>query len=222
MCHRLVTLRRPGAEGIPFGMMRVDPAGFVTKRFPLPHLLLPRHGNACPLWAVYKAFQTPGVLERQLVEFPNGSRFLMLARAVEKENRVARVPMVEVLTKSWRTVLLAGGTFIATNGIAYVFMVYVLSYGTTELGHSRGTMLALLIAPIQLGCEVDADDDLSGGAGGRGCRGRAGATRSSPARAGRGRASLRRRMSLNLRSPHSPVARLAHKPRSTCPTRSAP
>ena len=35
------------------------------------------------------------------------------------------MPIVEVLTTSWRTVLLAGGTFIATNGIAYVFMVYV-------------------------------------------------------------------------------------------------
>ena len=56
--------------------------------------------------------------------------------AVEKEDRIAKVPLVEVLTKSWRTVLLAGGTFVATNGIAYVFMVQVLSYGTTELGHA--------------------------------------------------------------------------------------
>ena len=67
-------------------------------------------------------------------------------RAVAQEGRVARVPLFEVLTKCWRTVLLAGGTFIATNGIAYVFMVYVLSYGTTELGFPRGTMLTLLIA----------------------------------------------------------------------------
>ena len=43
--------------------------------------------------------------------------------AVEKEDRITKVPLVEVLTKSWRTVLLAGGTFVATNGIAYVFMV---------------------------------------------------------------------------------------------------
>ena len=70
--------------------------------------------------------------------------------AVEKQDRITRIPMLEVITKSWRTVLLAGGTFIATNGIAYVFMVYVLSYGTTELGHSRSTMLALLIASCPL------------------------------------------------------------------------
>jgi metabolite-proton symporter len=67
-------------------------------------------------------------------------------QAVTKGQRVSKLPILEVLTTSWRTVLLAGGTFIATNGIAYVFMVFVLSYGTTELGFSRGTMLALLIA----------------------------------------------------------------------------
>jgi metabolite-proton symporter len=67
-------------------------------------------------------------------------------QAVREEDRVTRIPLLEVITNSWRTVLLAGGTFIATNGIAYVFMVYVLTYGTTELGFSRGTMLTLLIA----------------------------------------------------------------------------
>jgi metabolite-proton symporter len=67
-------------------------------------------------------------------------------RAAAAEKRIARVPLLDVVTRSWRTVLLAGGTFIATNGIAYVFMVYVLSYGTTELGFDRSTMLTLLIA----------------------------------------------------------------------------
>ncbi|MEO8204256.1 MAG: short-chain fatty acyl-CoA regulator family protein [Betaproteobacteria bacterium] len=91
-CHRLSTLRRPGAEGIPFGLMRVDSAGFVTKRFALPHLLLPRHGNACPLWAVYGALQAPGTMLRQLVEFPNGDRFLFVARTVEKNRPAFAMP----------------------------------------------------------------------------------------------------------------------------------
>jgi MFS family permease len=67
-------------------------------------------------------------------------------RAVEAEDRITKIPILEVLRNSWRTVLLAGGTFIATNGIAYVFMVFVLAYGTKQLGYSKGTMLALLIA----------------------------------------------------------------------------
>lgn len=85
VCHRLVTLRKPGMEGVRFGFMRSDPAGYVTKRFPLPYMPLPRYGNACPLWAVYRAFQTPGEMVRQLAEFPDGDRYFFLARAVEKQ-----------------------------------------------------------------------------------------------------------------------------------------
>ena len=84
VCHRLVTLRRPGSEGIPFAFMRSDPSGYVTKRFPLPNLPLPRYGGTCPLWAVYHAFQIPETIISQLAEFPSGDRFLFVARAVAK------------------------------------------------------------------------------------------------------------------------------------------
>src|SRR5690606_12181926 len=57
-----------------------------------------------------------------------------------------KMPSLEVLTQHWKTVLLAGGTFIATNGIAYAYMVYVLKYGEATLGFGKTTMLALLIA----------------------------------------------------------------------------
>ena len=84
ICHRLVSLRKPEAEGIPFAFMRTDPAGFIAKRMPLPRLPLPRYGNACPLWVIYEAFQTPGMLKRQLARFPNGEQFLFVARAQGK------------------------------------------------------------------------------------------------------------------------------------------
>ncbi|MCW5773259.1 MAG: DUF2083 domain-containing protein [Rhodospirillaceae bacterium] len=83
--HRLVTLRRPGAEGVPFAFMRTDPAGHITKRFPLRRLALPRHGHACPLWAAYLCYQTPDRIVRQLVEFSDGGRFVMIARTVTKQ-----------------------------------------------------------------------------------------------------------------------------------------
>ncbi len=85
ICHRLVTLRKPGAEGVPFAFLRSNPAGHATKRFPLPGLPLPRHGHACPLWAIYGAFQTPGRVVRQLAAFPDQSRFLFIARTVTKQ-----------------------------------------------------------------------------------------------------------------------------------------
>jgi len=87
-CHRLTTLRRPDAAGVPFAFMRSDPAGFITKRFALPRLPIPRYGNACPLWAVYSAFQTTGVINRQFVEMPAGDRFLFIARATVKNQAV--------------------------------------------------------------------------------------------------------------------------------------
>lgn len=48
-----------------------------------------------------------------------------------------KLPIMEVLTKHWKTVLLAGGTFIATNGIAYAYMVYVLKYGRPNSASAR-------------------------------------------------------------------------------------
>ncbi len=84
ICQRFVSLRRKGAEGVPFAMLRADAAGTLSKRFPLPNLAMPRHGSACSLWAVYGAFQTPGTVVRQLAETPSGDRFLFIARAVTK------------------------------------------------------------------------------------------------------------------------------------------
>lgn len=83
-CHRLVTLRRPDAAGIPFAFMRSDPAGFITKRFSLPRLPIPRYGNACPIWAIYNAFQSPGTIIRQVAALPSGDRFLFIACTTAK------------------------------------------------------------------------------------------------------------------------------------------
>ncbi|HEY0920821.1 helix-turn-helix domain-containing protein [Devosia sp.] len=82
VAQRLVSLRRPGAEGVPFGFLRSDPAGRLTKHFPLPGLLLPNSGHACPLWAIYTAFRIPDTSVRQVVRFTDGSRYLFIARAV--------------------------------------------------------------------------------------------------------------------------------------------
>ena len=81
LCHRFTSLSRPGFEGVPFAFLRANAAGYLTKRFPLPRLPIPRFGGACPLWTVYAAMQTPDVRHRQLTEFPNGDRFFIIARA---------------------------------------------------------------------------------------------------------------------------------------------
>jgi predicted transcriptional regulator len=88
VAHRLVTLRRSGENGVPFAFLRSDPAGRLTKHFPLPGLPLPSAGHACPLWVIYAAFRTPGRTVRQVAQFPDGSRYLFLARA--QSRRLAR------------------------------------------------------------------------------------------------------------------------------------
>ncbi|MEF3046976.1 helix-turn-helix domain-containing protein [Pseudotabrizicola sp. L79] len=84
VAHRLSTLQRPGAKGIPFFFVRVDQAGTITKRHSATRLQFARFGGACPLWNVHRAFETPGHFLRQLAETPDGVRYLSLARDVSK------------------------------------------------------------------------------------------------------------------------------------------
>ena len=84
VCHRLSTLQRPGAKGIPFFFVRVDQAGTITKRHSATRMQFARYGGACPLWNVHAAFETPGRFLRQLAETPDGVRYINLARDVSK------------------------------------------------------------------------------------------------------------------------------------------
>ncbi len=84
VAHRLSTLQRPGAKGIPFFFVRVDQAGTITKRHSATRLQFARFGGACPLWNVHRAFETPGRFLRQLAETPDGVRYVSLARDVSK------------------------------------------------------------------------------------------------------------------------------------------
>ena len=84
VCHRLSTLQRPGAKGVPFFFVRVDQAGTITKRHSATRLQFARFGGACPLWNVHLAFETPTRFLRQLAETPDGVRYISLARDVSK------------------------------------------------------------------------------------------------------------------------------------------
>lgn len=84
VAHRLSTLQRPGAKGIPFFFVRVDQAGTITKRHSATRLQFARFGGACPLWNVHRAFELPGQFLRQLAETPDGVRYISLARDVSK------------------------------------------------------------------------------------------------------------------------------------------
>ncbi len=84
-CHRLTTLRRPGAEGVPFHFVRVDIAGNISKRFSASGLRFARFSGACPRWSVFEAFTTPGMIRTQLSQMPDGTSYFWLARTVTRE-----------------------------------------------------------------------------------------------------------------------------------------
>ncbi|MBO9624433.1 MAG: DUF2083 domain-containing protein [Sphingomonas sp.] len=80
VAHRLTTLQRVGARGLPFFMLRVDRAGQVSKRYAGASGSPMAEGGVCPLWNGLEAFARPDELLVQLVELEDDSRWLTLAR----------------------------------------------------------------------------------------------------------------------------------------------
>lgn len=85
ICHRLSTMQRANASGIPFFFIRVDRAGNISKRQSAAHFHFSRVGGACPLWGVYEAFSSPGRIVRQLARMPDGRVYLWVARTVTRQ-----------------------------------------------------------------------------------------------------------------------------------------
>lgn len=83
-CHRLSTLQRPGARGVPFFFCRVDMAGNITKRHSATRLQFARFGGACPLWIVHEAVAIPDRILVQLAETPDGVRYISMAKGLVK------------------------------------------------------------------------------------------------------------------------------------------
>ena len=88
VAHRLTTLQRVGARGLPFFMIRIDRAGQSSKRFAgASGSPLVESPERCPLWRLHDAFDRPGTLIRQLVALEDGSRWFTIARTVTPQAR---------------------------------------------------------------------------------------------------------------------------------------
>ncbi|MHC5209347.1 MAG: helix-turn-helix domain-containing protein [Planctomycetota bacterium] len=96
VCHRLTTLQRPGATGVPFHFVRVDIAGNVSKRFSASGIRFSRYGGSCPRWNVHAAFLSPGFIRTQLSAMPDGTTFFCIARTVRKEGGGFLVPQTRL------------------------------------------------------------------------------------------------------------------------------
>lgn len=86
VCHRLSTLQRPRAQGVPFFFVRVDRAGNISKRQSATDFHFSRVGGTCPLWNVYEAFSSPGRILTQAARMPDDRTYLWIARTVSHQS----------------------------------------------------------------------------------------------------------------------------------------
>lgn len=133
VCHRLSTLQRAEAPGVPFFFIRVDRAGNISKRQSATHFHFSKIGGTCPLWNVYEAFAQPGRIVPQLASMPDGRVYLWIARTVSHQGHGWGAP---------------GKTFSIGLGCDVQH--------AARLVYSRGLDLRHLDAatPIGMGCKV--------------------------------------------------------------------
>ncbi|OSC43283.1 short-chain fatty acyl-CoA regulator family protein [Mycobacterium decipiens] len=86
ICHRLSTLQRPNARGVPFIFVRTDAAGNISKRQSATAFHFSRVGGNCPLWVVHHAFSRPGQFLTQVAQMPDGRTYFWIARTTTTES----------------------------------------------------------------------------------------------------------------------------------------
>ncbi|MEM1276358.1 MAG: short-chain fatty acyl-CoA regulator family protein [Pseudomonadota bacterium] len=78
ICRRLTALPEDQPQ---IGYLVANAAGSILDLRPIPGFHPTRGAGLCPLWILARAAQVPGRAHRQLVGFPNGQRFVFVARA---------------------------------------------------------------------------------------------------------------------------------------------
>lgn len=84
--HRLTTLQKPDARGIPFFFVRIDVAGNVSKRFSAGRFHFSKFGGACPLWNIHESFQSPGKIHSQIIQLPDNTTYFSIAKMVSRSD----------------------------------------------------------------------------------------------------------------------------------------
>lgn len=87
VAHRLTCLQRPGQEGVPFYLIRIDLAGNISKKFSATNMRFPRFSGLCAKWNVFSAFLTPDTIRVQLSRMSESTAFFSIARTLQKGQR---------------------------------------------------------------------------------------------------------------------------------------
>ncbi len=60
---------------------------------------------------------------------------------VRESGRIARMPVIDVLRTNFKNVILAAGAFFLTNGTFYIYVTFIVSYGSKIIKVPASTML---------------------------------------------------------------------------------
>ncbi|PHS24548.1 MAG: XRE family transcriptional regulator [Robiginitomaculum sp.] len=82
LCHRLTSLKKPGARGVDFFLLRADLAGNITKRFGGKHFAYAKTGGSCARLAMWHANERSGEILAQAIALGDGTRYFTLSCAV--------------------------------------------------------------------------------------------------------------------------------------------
>lgn len=132
VAHRLTTLQRVGARGLPFFMIRIDRAGVASKRYSgASGAAMVEAEGRCPLWRLHHAFDRPGETAVQLVELEDGTRVFTVSRTVTPQVRR-----------------------VGDAGVAFAVGLGVEASAAAALAAARGVDLGGAVTPIGLGCRA--------------------------------------------------------------------
>jgi hypothetical protein len=154
VCHRLCTLQRPGSEGVPFFMVRVDLAGNISKKFSANGVRFPRYGGICPLRNVHAAFLQPNVLRVQVSRQPDGVTFFSVARTIRRHRGGYHTREV-LYAIELGCEIEAAGRLIYADGMDLANLAGVVPVGTTCRLCERMDCGARAFPPIQRPLTVD-------------------------------------------------------------------
>ncbi len=81
---------------------------------------------------------------------------------VRETRTIARMPIIDVLRTNWKNVLLAAGAFFLTNGTFYIYVTFIVSYGSKILKVPSSFMLnGTLVGAVAMGVTILAAGALS-------------------------------------------------------------
>ncbi len=134
VCQRLTTLQRETKRGVPFFFLRVDEAGYISKRLSAGGIEFARQGGACGRWVPHKAFRSPGHILTQASTLEQGQKLLTIACT----HRVQRTQPAHFGTPIYAIAL--GCDLKYAKDICYA--------------DNLGNLKAPALTPIGLGCRV--------------------------------------------------------------------